>query len=159
MFRFLQFVLPGCVVCLAGCGCLDFSSPPPAADPSAKPASEASGQGIFGKTTQDIGEHDKNRANQVVSDQKIHATDPITAPLSAYGPMMERISTNEIAYAVKLFHAENERYPKDLDEFMEKIVKANNIRLPVLPYKGRYEYDVEKHELMIVRDAADAAKQ
>jgi hypothetical protein len=42
---------------------------------------------------------------------------------------------------------------------MEKIVKANNIRLPVLPYKGRYEYDVEKHELMIVRDAEDAKKQ
>jgi len=155
MFRYLQFVLPGCVVCLAGC--LDFSTKPSA--DSAKPASEASGQGIFGKTTQDIGEHDKNKANQVVSDQKIHATDPITAPLSAYGPMMERISMIEITSALNLFQAENERYPKDLDEFMEKIVKANNIRLPVLPYKGRYEYNVEKHELMIVRDAADAAKQ
>jgi hypothetical protein len=140
-------------------GCLDFSSKTPADNQPAKPASEASGQGIFGKTTQEIGEHDKNKANQAVSDQKIHATDPITAPLSAYGPIMERIATTEITYAVKIFHAENERYPKDLDEFMEKIVKANNIRLPVLPYKGRYEYDVEKHELMIVRDAEDAKKQ
>jgi hypothetical protein len=157
MLRWPHVILLGCTVCFAGC--IDFSTSPAADGQSAKPASEASGQGIFGKTTQDVREHDKNKPDQVVSDQKIRASDPITAPLSAYGPMMERISTNEIAYAVKLFYAENERYPKDLDEFMEKIVKANNIRLPVLPYKGRYEYDVEKHELLIVRDAEDARKQ
>src|SRR5262249_2779270 len=131
-------------------GCLEWSS---------RPSSHKSDKGIVGKTTQDIRQFDANKENQVVSDQKIHATDPITAPLSAYGPMMERVSTIEITSALNLFHAENERYPKDLDEFMEKIVKANNIRLPVLPYKGRYEYNVEKHELMIVRNAADAAKQ
>ena len=140
-------VLVGLIVCA---GCLESSG---------KPTDDNSGKGIFGKTTQDIREHDKNKADQVVSDQKIHATDPITAPLSTYGPMMERISTAEITHVVDLFHAEYDRYPKDLDEFMEKIVKANNIRLPVLPYKGRYEYDVAKHELMIVRDAQDAAKR
>ena len=131
-------------------GCLESTSNPPG---------DNSGKGIIGKTTQEIGQFDANKQNQAVSDQKIHATDPITAPLSAYGPMMERISMIEITSALNLFHAENERYPKDLDEFMEKIVKPNNIRLPVLPYKGRYEYNVEKHELMIVRDAEDAKKQ
>ena len=157
MLRLPHAILLGCVLSFAGC--IDSSSTPAADSQSSKPASEASGQGIFGKTTQDIREHDKNKPDQVVSDQKIRASDPITAPLSAYGPMMERISTVEITHAVNLFHAENERYPKDLDEFMEKIVKPNNIRLPVLPYKGRYEYDVGKHELLIVRDAEDARKQ
>jgi hypothetical protein len=157
MIRLSPLVLLSCAVCLAGC--LDFSSTPAANNQPAKPAGEGSGQGIFGKTTQDIGEYDKNKANQVASDQKIHATDPITAPLSAYGPMMERVSSIEITQALNFFRAENERYPRNLDEFMEKIVKANNIRLPVLPYKGRYEYDVEKHQLMIVRDAEDAKKQ
>jgi hypothetical protein len=158
MSRMPFIVLLLSVSCSAGC--IDLSSSPSADNPPAKPpATENSGQGIFGKTTQDIGEYDKNKANQVASDQKIHATDPITAPLSAYGPMTERISMTQITSAVNLFHAENERYPKDLDEFMEKIVKPNNIRLPVLPYKGRYEYNVEKHELMIVRDAEDARKQ
>src|SRR4026207_585495 len=38
---------------------------------------------IIGKTTQDIGKHDPE-AKQEVSDQKIHASDPITAPLIAY---------------------------------------------------------------------------
>jgi hypothetical protein len=126
---------------------------------SSKSSDDGAGKGIIGKTTQDIGQFDANKQNQVVSDQKIHATDPITAPVSAYGPMMERISMIEITSALNLFHAENERYPKDLDEFMEKIIKPNNIRLPVLPYKGRYEYNVEKHELMIVRDPEDARKQ
>jgi hypothetical protein len=148
MFRFAHLAsIPGLVLFA---GCLESTN---------SPSGKGSDKGIFGKTTQDIRQFDANKQNQVVSDQKIHATDPITGPLSAYGPMMERISSIEITSALNLFHAENDRYPKDLDEFMEKIVKANNIRLPVLPYKGRYEYDVEKHELMIVRDAADAAKQ
>jgi hypothetical protein len=123
-----------------------------------KPADDNSGKGIFGKKTQDIGEFDKNKANQVVSDQKIHATDPITGPLAAYGPMVERISMIEITSALNLFNAENGRFPRDHEEFMEKIIKANNIQLPVLPYKGQYKYDVEKHELVVVRSIEDAEK-
>jgi hypothetical protein len=138
-------------------GCIDFSSTPSADNTPAKPpATENSGQGIFGKTTQEIGEHDKNKANQVTSDQKIHATDPFTAPLSAYGPMTESIAKTKIKAALNYFYGENERYPNDHEEFMEKVVKPNNIELPVLPYKGRYQYDVEKHELMIVRNLENA---
>jgi hypothetical protein len=142
--------IPFVLALLLSAGCLESAS---------SPSNDNSGKGIIVNTTQDIRQFDANKQNQVVSDQKIHATDPITAPLSAYGPMMERISSIEITSALNVFQVENERYPKDLDEFMEKIVKANNIRLPVLPYKGRYEYNVEKHELMIVRDAEDAKKQ
>ena len=131
----------------AGCG-----------EAKSKPADDNSGKGIFGKKTQDIGEFDNNKANQVVSDQKIHATDPITGPLSAYGPMIESISKTQITSALELFRATEDRYPKDHAEFMEKIIKANNIQLPVLPYKGKYQYDVEKHELVIVRSPEDAEK-
>ncbi len=28
----------------------------------------------------------------------------------------------------------------------------------VLPYKGKYQYDVEKHELIVVRSVEDAEK-
>ncbi len=139
-------VLLGLTLCA---GCLESSG---------KPTDDNSGKGIIGKKTQDIGEFDRNKANQVVSDQKIRATDPITGPVSAYGPIVEKISKIEIDHAVALFNASEGRYPKDYDEFMEKIIKANNIQLPVLPYKGRYQYDVEKHELLIVRDPENAAK-
>ena len=32
--------------------------------------------------------------------------------------------------AVNKYLAANDRYPKDLDEFMAEIIKANNISLP-----------------------------
>ena len=44
---------------------------------------------IVGKTTQNIGEYDA-KAGANVSDSKIRATDPITAPVMAYGPMLAR---------------------------------------------------------------------
>jgi len=124
-----------------------------------QPAADKDDKGVFGKKTQDIGEFDKNKANQVVSDQKIHATDPVTSGLSAYAPMMEKISMIEITHALELFRATEDRYPKDYDEFMTRIIKENNIRLPVLPYKGHYEYDVENHELKAVYTREQAAKK
>ena len=65
--------------------------------------------------------------------------------------MMERISIAEMDHAVRLFHASEGRYPKDYDEFMERIVKENRIRLPVLPFGGKYQYDEANHTLVIVR--------
>ena len=113
----------------------------------------------IGQKTSEIGKFDPNAQNQVVSDQKINATNPITAPLSAYSPMVERIEMSSIKQAVDLFQAENGRFPKDYEEFMEKVVKPNNIRLPVLPYGGKYQYDEKTHSLMIVRSGQDAATQ
>lgn len=117
--------------------------------PVAQPKQE---NGVIGKTTDDIGKFDPN-ARQEVSNQKIQATDPITAPLAAYSPMMEKVSMIQIDSAVNLFYGTEGRYPKDYDEFMEKIVKANNIKLPVLPYGGKYKYDEVNHVLMVVRPA------
>lgn len=111
---------------------------------------------IVGKTTQNIGEYDA-KAGANVSDSKIRATDPITAPVMAYGPMLEQISKSHIDAAVNLFHANEDRYPKDLDEFMEKIIKPNNIKLPVLPGGKLYQYDVENHKLVVV-DGPEAPK-
>ena len=47
-------------------------------------------------------------------------------------------------------------FPKDYDEFMTQIIKANNIQLPVLPGGKQYQYDVENHRLVVV-DAPVAA--
>jgi hypothetical protein len=67
--------------------------------------------------------------------------------------MMEKISIIEIDHAIALFNATEGRFPADYDEFMEKIVKANNIKLPVLPYGGKYVYDEKEHALKVVRPA------
>jgi len=109
---------------------------------------------VIGKKTQDIGEFDKN-AGAKVSDSKIHATDPITAPTSAYGPMLENISKNHIAHALNLFNATEGRYPNSYDEFMTRIIKENRIELPVLPGGKKYQYDVENHQLVVIDAPAD----
>ena len=61
-------------------GCMDAD-----VDQAKKPGS------ILGKKTQDIGEFDPN-AGREVSDSKVRATNPLTGPLEALGPMMEKVS-------------------------------------------------------------------
>ena len=53
-------------------------------------------------------------------------------------------------HAVDLFHAENDRYPKDYDEFMTAIIKPNGIALPQLPPYQKYAYDEKEHKLIIL---------
>jgi hypothetical protein len=121
------------------CGCLE----------SLEKQTQKSPNSIIGKTTQDITAFDPT-AGAKVSDSKIQATDPITSGTSAYGPMLERISKTHIEHAVRLFEAENGRYPQNFDEFMEKIIKANRIELPVLPGGKKYQYDEVNHSLVVI---------
>ncbi len=154
MVKLPHVVLIGSVMFSAGC--LDFSSKPVAEEK--KPAkSEATGESIFKKTTQEVGKYDPNAPHQVVSDHKIHASDPISGPLAAYGPILESASILTIKRDIDLFEVEAGHYPK-YEEFMEKIIKQNDRHLPVLPYKGKYMYDEAKHELVVVRDLDNAAK-
>jgi hypothetical protein len=123
------------------CGCMKSLDDQAKKDPK---------RGIIGKTTQDVGKFDPN-AKQQLSDSKIHATDPITAPVMAYGPMVESLMKSEVKHAVDLFEAAEGRYPKDYDEFMQRIIKENNIRLPVLPFGNKYQYDETNHILVVVK--------
>ncbi|HZW34620.1 MAG TPA: hypothetical protein VFF52_28100 [Isosphaeraceae bacterium] len=107
---------------------------------------------IVGKRTQDIRnaktELEKGGAHQATT--KITAKDPITLQGNAYVTMIGRTSILQIQHALDLFHATNDRYPKDFDEFMNEIIKANNIALPKLPYYQAYGYDDKEHKLIIL---------
>jgi hypothetical protein len=48
-----------------------------------------------------------------------------------------------------LFKATEGRAPKDHAEFMQRIVKENNIKLPELPEGDRYMYDPKTEQLMV----------
>jgi hypothetical protein len=139
-------------------GCLDSLKKP--AEEAKKPAkTESTGEGIFHKTTQEVGKFDPNAANQVVGDQKIRASDPITGPLAAYGPILESAAILRIKQDVEIFNVTEGHYPT-YDEFMERIIKGPDpIHLPVLPYRGKYMYDEAKHTLVIVRSIEDSAKE
>ena len=104
------------------------------------------------KTTDKIGEFDPDAANKVVKPD-VRITNPITGPLEAYQPLMQKVAALGIEHAVNLFNASEGRYPASYDEFMTRIIKENNIRLPVLPPGLEYQYDVENHKLLVIQTA------
>ncbi len=135
LFWFWSLVL----ICLFGC-----------AD-----AYQKSENSIIGKKTQDVGEF-KPQAGAVVSDSKVRVDTPGLSGLQAYGPMVEQISKLGIEQAINIFNATEGRYPNSYEEFMTRIIKENNIQLPVLPGGAKYQYDVENHKLVVVEAPTDA---
>jgi hypothetical protein len=126
----------------------------PPARPKAAPAPAVKKQPEFivGKRTQDIkdanAELKSGQARQAST--RIVAKDPITLQGNAYVSIIGQTSILNIQHAVDLYHATNDRYPKDIDEFMNEIIKANNIALPKLPYYQEYGYDAPNHRLIIL---------
>jgi len=59
----------------------------------------------------------------------------------------------EVPQALNLYKAVNGKGPQTHEEFMEKIIKANNIKLPELLPRERYVYDPEKEQLMVEQPA------
>lgn len=104
---------------------------------------------IIGKKTQEIGKFDPAEGKKV-SDGKMEITNPITGPLEAYGPMLEKGVLPQIDYLLELYRAEHDRYPKTYEEFMSEVIKKNNIQLPVLPGGKKYQYDEKNHKLLVV---------
>jgi hypothetical protein len=139
------------LVTSAALGSLTLALLPGCMDSLAKQTQKKPNEGIIGKKTDDIKEFDPNAAKQIVSDSKVKVDDPVLYAMQAYGPMVEQISTMYIDHAIDLFHATEDRYPKDYNEFMTRIIKENQIKLPVLPGGAKYAYDVEKHKLRIVK--------
>jgi len=70
--------------------------------------------------------------------------------LNAYKPTVERLMKLQVQRALGFFQATEGRYPKDHNEFMEKVIRANQIKLAVLPGNWVYQYDVQNHELVVV---------
>ena len=105
---------------------------------------------ILGERTQDIRDaKDAAPAGGVVASQKIVAKDPILLVGNAYVSIVGQASMLNIQHAVDLYQATNGEYPKTYDEFMDQIIKANNIALPKLPFYQEYHYDVPTHSLVI----------
>jgi hypothetical protein len=107
---------------------------------------------IVGQRTQKIRDAEPalKKGDAKAASTKIIAKDPITLQGNAYVSIIGRASQLSIQQALDLFRANNDRYPKDLDEFMTEIIKANNIALPKLPPYQDYAYDAKEHKLIIL---------
>ncbi len=115
--------------------------------PAKKPAQDTL---IVGKTTTDIKASDGTLPpNAKLASQKITAKDPITITGNAYVSMVGQTSILNIKHSMDLYYTANERYPKDLNEFMTEIIKPNNIALARLPDYQEYRYNAATHSLEI----------
>ena len=78
----------------------------------------------------------------------------ITEPIHQYFIIQDRIIFEvQIPQAMNTFHAEKNRYPKDMAEFESAILKPGSIVLPDLRAGDRYIYDAKEHQLMVERRA------
>jgi hypothetical protein len=76
----------------------------------------------------------------------------IAAPAASLFATREKMVFEiSIPHAMNLYRASIGNFPKTHDEFMQKIIKANNIELPELPGGQRYEYNAESSQLMVIR--------
>ena len=108
---------------------------------------------IVGKRTQDIRDAAPElKKGAQEGSTRITAKDPITLSGNAYVTSIGRTSILQIEHALDLYKANNDRYPKDYDEFMNEVIKANNIALPQLPYYQKYGYKADEHRLIILED-------
>ncbi|HEX5442769.1 MAG TPA: hypothetical protein VFW87_03020 [Pirellulales bacterium] len=73
----------------------------------------------------------------------------IATPISVYFQAQERLVFDQVVHALRLYDAEHGSKPKTEEEFMTKIIQANNIRLPKLPEGSKYKYDSQKGELLV----------
>lgn len=83
-----------------------------------------------------------------------YGTGPIATPAAAYWAMREKITFDiQIVNAMNLYKGVEGRPPATHEEFMEKIIKANQISLPTLPEGCRYQYDPKTGLLMVEQPA------
>jgi hypothetical protein len=74
----------------------------------------------------------------------------VATPAATLFAVRERlVFVVQIPQAMNLFKAEKGQGPKDHAEFMELIIKANNIHLPTLPEDQQYRYDPKTEQLMV----------
>ena len=124
----------------------------PAAPPAAAPAPIQTRQTLK-KTTQyvlDLSEAMKQggvRAEMSITGQGLDVA------ADAYRTSVGKLSIIAVDQKMSFFQAENDRKPKDYEEFMARIIqpgKPDGLMLPMLPYYQEYAYDPEAKELVVV---------
>ena len=79
-----------------------------------------------------------------------YGTGPVATPVAAYFSVRERLALLQVTDAMRLYKATNGHAPKTNEEFMAKIIKANQISLPQLRSdEHRYVYDPKTEQLMV----------
>ena len=126
--------------------CLTFGCNPPT--PKKEVVEEEQPQSILGQTTQEIYEWDPNGGQEVHEQDEVNLINRTRVGGSYAIHEMARLKVKK---TVDLFWASEGRYPKSHEEFMEKVIKFYDCKLPMPTKSCEYHYDVENHELLVVK--------
>ncbi len=139
-------------------GCADPIAPAPAAQKSQSSAPQSGTQ--VANTPQSTPTYQtvqETKSKAKVGDGKkghTYGSNMITVSGSTFWRAKEKITFEiQIPKALQLYKALNGKGPKDHQQFMKEIVKANQIKLPKLPDDHRYEYDPKTEQLMVAKPA------
>jgi hypothetical protein len=129
----------------AGCAPEDLPPPPPAerAAVQATPAPAATEPPVTERVAAAVGVGRKGRG---------YEEGMVTTPVATLFAVKEKLAFEiMIPHALELYKATEGHAPESHEEFMEKIVKFNQIQLPALPPGHRYVYDPKSERLMVER--------
>jgi len=118
--------------------------PPPTTPPTFDPNLPAAGGGERVRAETGVG-----KQGQSLKDERGIGAMIVQPARSLFAFKQRVVFEIQIPSAVKLFAATEGRKPKSHDEYMSKIIKANQIRLPELPAGQTYIYDPQLGELMV----------
>jgi len=124
--------------------CFTFGCSPP---PSKEVAEEEKPKSILGQTTQEIGEWDPNGGQEIRGAEEVNMVNRVRV---GAGSALHDSAKLIVKRSVDLFWGFEGRYPESHEEFMKKVIIANNVKLPMPMTSCEYQYDVENHELVIV---------
>jgi hypothetical protein len=120
-----------------GLGCAPPAASPPAA--ATPPAEVVAQQAVAGVGKQGQSLRDDTGVAKMIS-----------GPASVlFNTRQKAVLEIQIPHALNLFQATEGRFPKSHEEFMQSIVKANNLVLPELPAGAVYRFNTEKGQLWV----------
>ncbi|NUQ65132.1 MAG: hypothetical protein HUU20_21925 [Pirellulales bacterium] len=133
----------GAVLLVTAAGCGDYQPaavpPPQTAAPATPPVQVAPPQMV--REVADVGVGKKGRD---------YGPGLVTTPVATYFAAREKIAFQvQIPHAMNLYKGANGHAPKSQEEFMEQIIKANQINLPELPEGHRYVYDPQTEQFLV----------
>ena len=106
--------------------------------------------GIIGKTTKKVGEWDPD-AGRELAVQDGSDINIINKNMKVLGKVTHQIGQMKVQQSLELFRATEDRYPKSHKEFMDKVFDVYVIELPEPLTTCEYQYDVENHQLLVVK--------
>jgi hypothetical protein len=92
---------------------------------------------------------EKAQAGVGIKGRSLQGGGYLSATFAAKFQIEQKLVFDQITHAMNLYEAEHGEKPKSHEEFMDKIIGFNQIKLPKLPDGDRYVYDPQRGELMV----------